>query len=41
MNIVKEILGCIGIIAMILTPIIWGLYFYKYRNNFRSKRNKR
>ena len=39
MNIAKEILGWIGIIAMILTPIIWGVYFYKYRRNFRSKRN--
>ena len=38
LELMLELLGDIGVISMVLTPIIWGIYFYKYRNNFHKKR---
>lgn len=34
-----QILSWIGVVAMVLTPIVWGMYFYKFRNQFKNKRN--
>ena len=36
----RVILGAIGAMAAIATPIIWGAYFWRYRHQFRSKRNQ-
>lgn len=36
----NTILGVIGALAAAATPIIWGAYFWKYRHQLKSKRNR-